>query len=278
MSSYSASLRCCSSSSPGDAWGTSRSGTRTSLRYRDRQWRRWQLKVSNLIVRERKCLFASLTRKEPAHVYHYHDVAPCGLLTAQASYHRASEAFLLCHRLCRVLDCHAAPGAGSECSGPAALHCSTSRALWPITAALLLCWGTGCHCGADPGRLYGDRGHHGNSRGAAVAAALCALAGWGPLVPARARWLAPNPTGVLDCLPGNSTTDGVYRAVAALLHDLPAQRPAHWRDDPNLGRRGLVGLRGPRLATTLWGLARLPGARSPVGSVASALLPCSGGD
>src|SRR5215472_506692 len=190
MSSYSASLRCCSSSSPGDAWGTSRSGTRNSLRYRDRQWCRWQLKVSNLIVRERKCLFASLTRKETHHVYHYH-VATCGLLTAQASYHRASEAFLLCHRLCRVLDCHAAPGAGSECPGPAALHRSTSRALWPITAVLLLYWGTGCHCRADPGCLSSDRGHHWNSRGAPVVAALCALARRAALVPARARRLAP---------------------------------------------------------------------------------------
>src|SRR5215469_48375 len=157
MSSYSALVLCCWSSRPAVAWGTSRRRTRNSLRYRDRQRRRWQLKVSRLTVCESKRLFASLTRKETHHVYHYH-VATCGLLTAQASYQWASEAFLLCYRLCRILDCHAAPGAGSECPGPAALHCSTSRALWPITAALLLCWGTGCHCGADPGRLDGDRG------------------------------------------------------------------------------------------------------------------------
>src|SRR5215471_8805269 len=179
MSSHSASLLCCWSSSPGDGWGTSRSGTRTFLKYRDRQRRRRQLKVSSLTVCKRKSLLVSLTRKETPHVYHYHDVATCDVITAQASYHRASLARLLCYPLCRGMDCHAAPGAGPERPGPPALHDPTSRAL----SGVLLLFGTGCDGRADPGRLCGDCHHRWENRGAAVTAALCALASRGSLVP-----------------------------------------------------------------------------------------------
>src|SRR5438105_15896931 len=108
---------------------------------------------------------------------------------------------------------------------------------------------------ADPGLLNGDRHHRRKSRDAAVAAALCPLACWGALVPPRACWPAPDPAGVLECLPGDSTADRVHPAMAALLHDVPTKYPDHCRCGANLGRRRLVGLRSPQLATALRGMA-----------------------
>src|SRR5437879_3152858 len=141
------------------------------------------------------------------------------------------------------MDCHAAPGACSEWPGIAVLHGPGTRAHF----AGLLVRGPGCDRSADSGLLDGARGHAGRRRDAAVVTALCALAGWGSLVPPRARRRAPDSTGVLECLPGDGTTDGFHPAVAALLHDLPVKRPDHRYCGANLGRRRLVGLRGPQV-------------------------------
>src|SRR5438105_15275326 len=93
---------------------------------------------------------------------------------------------------------------------------------------------------ADPGLLNGDRHHRRKSRDAAVAAALCTLACWGPLVPPRDCWRTPDPACVLECLPRDSTADGVHRAVAALLNDVPAKHPEHYHGVTNLGNTPLV--------------------------------------
>src|SRR5437667_1203226 len=126
------------------------------------------------------------------------------------------------------------------------------------------------HTRADPGRLNGDRHHRRKSRDTAVAAALCPLACWDSLVPPRDCWRAPDPACVLECLPRDSTADGVHPAVAALLHDVPAKHPDHWCCGANLGRRRLVGLRGPQLATALRGMSHDAYPRSTVGLVSPA--------
>src|SRR5689334_10907784 len=131
---------------------------------------------------------------------------------------------------------------------------------------------------ADSGLLHSYRHHRRKSRDAAVAAPLCPLACWGPLVPPRDCWRAPDPACVLECLPRDSTADGVYPAVAALLHDIPTKYPDHCRCGANLGRGGLVGLRGPRLATALRGMALDADPRPPVGLVSPAFLLCPGAD
>src|SRR5215471_15321208 len=122
----------------------------------------------------------SLLGKETQHVCHHYN-ATGDHLTTQASYYTASVDCFLCHHICRGMDCHAAPGAGPEWPWLAALHYPRSRAL---SAVLLLC-GTGCDRRANSSLLYRDGAHCWKSRGAAVGAALCALAGWGALVPAR---------------------------------------------------------------------------------------------
>src|SRR2546421_12180930 len=131
---------------------------------------------------------------------------------------------------------------------------------------------------ADPGLLHGDRHYRRKSRDAAVVATLCPLACWGPLVPPRDCWRAPDPACVLECLPRDSTADGVHPAVAALLHDVPAKHPDHWCCGANLGRRRLVGLRGPQLATALRGMAHDAYPRSTVGLVSPAFLLCPRAD
>src|SRR6266487_1061187 len=134
------------------------------------------------------------------------------------------------------------------------------------------------HTQADPGRLYCDRYHRWKSGSAAVIAALCALACWSALVPPRACWRAPVPTCVLEYLPRDNTTGCFLPTVAALLHDIPAKHLDHCCCGASLGRRRLVGLRGPQLAEALRSMAHDADPRSTVGLVSPARFLCSRAD